>query len=67
MRSANHRAEQKCRGWARSAIEPGVEIEGPAIVASEVTTFLVNPGWTYVAAKQGASWFLRNEAPVTRH
>lgn len=53
--------------WARSAIEPGVEIEGPAIVASEVTTFLVNPGWTYVAAKQGASWFLRNEAPVTRH
>lgn len=53
--------------WARKDIEPGVEIEGPAIVASEVTTFLVNPGWTYVAAKQDASWFLRNETPITRH
>jgi N-methylhydantoinase A len=53
--------------WARKDLEPGVEIQGPAIVASEVTTFLVNPGWTYVTAKQGASWFLRNEDPVTRH
>jgi N-methylhydantoinase A len=40
-------------------IEPGVQIAGPAIIASEVTTFLVDPGWTFVAAKQGASWFLR--------
>lgn len=53
--------------WARKELDPGVEIEGPAIVASEVTTFLVNPGWTFVTAKQGASWFLRNETPVTRH
>jgi N-methylhydantoinase A len=36
-----------------------VQITGPAIIASEVTTFLVNPGWNFVAAKQGASWFLR--------
>lgn len=53
--------------WSRAAIEPGVEIKGPAIVASDVTTFLVDPGWTFVAAKQGASWFLRNEAPVITH
>jgi len=45
--------------WSRSAIQPGVQISGPAIVASEVTTFLVDPGWTFVAARQGASWFLR--------
>jgi N-methylhydantoinase A len=45
--------------WDRAAIEPGVQIPGPAIVASEVTTFLVNPGWNFVAARQGASWFLR--------
>lgn len=45
--------------WDRAAIEPGVEIAGPAIIASEVTTFLVNPGWNFVAARQGASWFLR--------
>lgn len=45
--------------WSRDAIEPGMQIAGPAIIASEVTTFLVDPGWTFVAAKQGASWFLR--------
>lgn len=45
--------------WDRAAIAPGVQIAGPAVVASEVTTFLVDPGWHFVAAKQGASWFLR--------
>jgi N-methylhydantoinase A len=45
--------------WDRAAIGPGVQIAGPAIVASEVTTFLVDPGWNFVTAKQGASWFLR--------
>ena len=45
--------------WDRSAIEPGVQIPGPAIIASEVTTYLVDPGWNFVSAKQGASWFLR--------
>lgn len=45
--------------WDRAVIEPGVEIAGPAIIASDVTTFLVNPGWNFVAARQGASWFLR--------
>lgn len=45
--------------WDRKEIEPGVQIAGPAIVASEVTTYLVNPGWNFVSAKQGASWFLR--------
>lgn len=45
--------------WDRAAIAPGVQIAGPAIIASEVTTFLVDPGWNFVAAKQGASWFLR--------
>ena len=48
--------------WSRASVTPGTEIHGPAIVASEVTTFLVNPGWTFVAAKQGASWFLRGAA-----
>jgi N-methylhydantoinase A len=48
--------------WNRSAIAPGVQITGPAIVASEVTTFLVDPGWNFVAARQGASWFLRASA-----
>ncbi len=45
--------------WNRLAIQPGVQIEGPAIIASENTTYLVDPGWNFVSAKQGASWFLR--------
>lgn len=45
--------------WDRAAIAPGVQIPGPAIIASEVTTYLVDPGWNFVSAKQGASWFLR--------
>ncbi|MGH8523177.1 MAG: hydantoinase/oxoprolinase family protein, partial [Gammaproteobacteria bacterium] len=45
--------------WDRAAIGPGMQIAGPAVIASDVTTFLVNPGWTFVAARQGASWFLR--------
>jgi N-methylhydantoinase A len=53
--------------WNRADIEPGVEIEGPAIVASDVTTFLVDPGWHFVAARQGASWFLRNEPAPPRN
>jgi N-methylhydantoinase A len=53
--------------WSRASIEPGVEILGPAIIASEVTTFLVNPGWTYVAAKQDASWFLRSDNKLAKH
>ena len=46
--------------WLKSEIEPGVEIKGPAIVSSEVTTYLVDPGWTLVSAAQGAIWFLRD-------
>ncbi|MBB5374434.1 N-methylhydantoinase A [Acidocella aromatica] len=56
-----HQGSRDTPVWNRADVKPGVEIPGPAIIASEVTTFLVDPGWTFVAAKQGASWFLRNE------
>lgn len=47
--------------WARADIAPGMQVSGPAIIASEVTTFLVNPGWHFVAGRQNASWFLRDK------
>ena len=34
-------------------------IPGPAIVATRATTYLVEPGWQYYAAAQGAVWFSR--------
>jgi N-methylhydantoinase A len=58
---AGHKEAFDTPVWNRSDIDPGVQIRGPAIVASEVTTFLVNPGWNFVAALQNASWFLRDQ------
>lgn len=58
-----YKGEMETPVWSRSSLKPGVQIKGPAVVTSEVTTFLVNPGWTFVAAEQGASWFLRT--PLT--
>ena len=48
--------------WNKSEIPPGTEILGPGIVASEVTTYLIEPGWKYVSAEQGAVWFIRAKA-----
>jgi N-methylhydantoinase A len=45
--------------WDKADIPVGTQIVGPGIVSSEVTTYLIEPGWKYVAAGQGAVWFLR--------
>jgi len=42
------------------ALEPGVVIEGPAIVNPGQTTYLVEPGWRFEAAAQGAVWIIQN-------
>ncbi|MDD3761707.1 MAG: hydantoinase/oxoprolinase family protein [Nevskiales bacterium] len=41
------------------ALAEGTRIEGPAIITTSATTYLVNPGWRYYAAAQGAVWFTR--------
>lgn len=38
-----------------------VAIEGPAIVVSTATTYLIEPGWRYQSAAEGAVWFLKND------
>ncbi|MFC5430889.1 hydantoinase/oxoprolinase family protein [Paraburkholderia denitrificans] len=43
-----------------AALEPGVVIEGPAIVNPGATTYLVEPGWRFESAAQGAVWFIKN-------
>jgi len=48
--------------WNKEEIPAGTQIEGPGIVASDVTTYLIEKGWNYVSAEQGAVWFLRDEA-----
>ncbi len=37
----------------------GNEIVGPAVVVSQSTTALVEPGWRYLAAEDGSAWMLR--------
>lgn len=41
------------------ALAEGTLIRGPAIVTTRATTYLVEPGWTFHAAAQGAAWFVR--------
>ncbi|NKF21856.1 hydantoinase/oxoprolinase family protein [Solimonas marina] len=41
------------------ALAEGTRIEGPAIVTTRATTYLVEPGWTYRAAAQGGVWFVK--------
>lgn len=41
------------------ALEEGTRITGPAIVTTRATTYLVEPGWRFYAAAQGAVWFTR--------
>ncbi|TJY59790.1 hydantoinase/oxoprolinase family protein [Sinimarinibacterium sp. CAU 1509] len=41
------------------ALAEGTRIEGPALVTTRATTYLVNPGWRYYAAAQNAVWFTR--------
>jgi N-methylhydantoinase A len=43
-----------------AAMAPGVKIQGPAIVTTRVTTYLVEPGWTFEASNHGAVWFTRD-------
>jgi N-methylhydantoinase A len=43
------------------ALQPGVAIDGPAVVNPGSTTYLVEPGWRFESAAQGAVWFLKKQ------
>jgi N-methylhydantoinase A len=40
-----------------AALAGGTTIDGPAIVVTRATTYLIEPGWRYQAAAQNAVWF----------
>ncbi|MEF7615094.1 hydantoinase/oxoprolinase family protein [Aquincola sp. MAHUQ-54] len=54
-----HEGAVKTPVYDDGARTEGVEIDGPAIVTTRATTFLVEPGWSYRAVAQGAVWFIR--------
>jgi N-methylhydantoinase A len=43
-----------------AALRPEHQILGPAVVTTENTTYLVEPGWRLEPTPQGAVWFLRD-------
>jgi len=48
--------------YDNAALMPGTAIDGPAIVVTRATTYLVEPGWRFQAAGQNAVWFTMIEA-----
>ncbi len=42
------------------ALEPGVYIEGPAVVTTVNTSYLVEPNWNYHTSNRGAVWFFKD-------
>ncbi len=52
-------APHRTRLYDERALIPGSSIDGPAIVTTAATTYLVEPGWNFHAAEQGAAWLTR--------
>jgi len=50
-----------------TALENGTAIDGPAIVTTKATTYLVEPGWRFHAAAHGAVWFIRSDSMDQTH
>lgn len=46
--------------YGDEALAEGTRIEGPAIVTTRATTYLVEPGWAFHAAAQCGVWFIRD-------
>ena len=45
--------------YDETALKAGTQIDGPAIVVTRATTYLIEPGWRYRAAAQEAVWFTK--------
>lgn len=49
------------RVYDDTALAPGTFIEGPAVVTTVSTTYLVEPDWNFHASHRGAVWFFRKD------
>ncbi|MGQ0620837.1 MAG: hydantoinase/oxoprolinase family protein [Panacagrimonas sp.] len=47
-------------------LEQGTVVQGPAVIVSATTTYLVEPGWKVEMGEYGAAWFLRVNAAAPR-
>jgi N-methylhydantoinase A len=42
-------------------IQPGAVIEGPALVESPRTTYLIEPGWKFIMGEQNSAWIVNSQ------
>ncbi len=42
-----------------AALAPRTSIDGPAVITTVATTYLVEPGWNFHTSNHGAAWFTR--------
>lgn len=42
-----------------NALAPGTSIDGPAVITTVATTYLVEPAWNFHTSNHGAAWFTR--------
>jgi N-methylhydantoinase A len=57
---AGHDGPVETRLYDERALVEGSGIPGPALVTTRATTYLIEPGWKFHAAAQGAVWFIRD-------
>ncbi|MGQ0700597.1 MAG: hydantoinase/oxoprolinase family protein [Panacagrimonas sp.] len=53
--------------YDQRALAHGVSIDGPAVITTPHTTYLVEPNWRFEAAAQNAGWFVRNPSQENAH
>ena len=47
--------------YRTETIQPGSVIEGPALVESPRTTYLIEPGWELVMGEQNSAWIINTK------
>jgi N-methylhydantoinase A len=46
--------------YDETALDPGLVVQGPGVVTTPTTTYLVEPSWRLETGAHGAIWFLKS-------
>jgi N-methylhydantoinase A len=61
-----HESALETQLYDHASLESGSSVDGPAVIVSATTTYLVEPGWRIELGEHGAAWFLRVGAEVPK-
>lgn len=54
-----HEEPLETLAYDHASLEAGTVVQGPAVIVSATTTYLVEPGWRVEIGQHGAAWFQR--------